>query len=280
MREISVKIVTKLISEMCQEANFDLCGDVMKTLKVSIETESSPIGKSILKDLVLNAELAKNNRVPMCQDTGMTVVFVELGQEVRLVDGLLSDAINEGIREGYALGYLRKSIVKDPLIRVNTKDNTPGIIHYDIVSGDKIKIMLTPKGFGSENMSRMKMLKPSDGIEGVKDFVLETVSLAGSNPCPPIVVGVGIGGTIEKAALIAKKSLTRDLNSENPLEHISKLEKDLLKEINNLGIGPQGLGGNTTSLGVNVEVYPTHIAGLPVVVNINCHATRHIYREI
>lgn len=280
MREISVKIITEMISEMCQEANFDLCDDVMKQLKTSSETESSPIGKSILNDLISNAELAANDRVPMCQDTGMAVVFVEVGQDVKLVDGLLTDAINEGIRSGYTSGYLRKSVVKDPLIRENTKDNTPGIIHYDIVEGDKIKLMLAPKGFGSENMSRMKMLKPSDGVEGVKEFVLETVSLAGPNPCPPIVVGVGIGGTIEKAALIAKKSLTRDLNSESPFEHIAKLEKELLKGINDLGIGPQGLGGNTTSLGVNIEVYPTHIAGLPVVVNINCHAARHIYREV
>ena len=280
MREISVKIITEAISQMCKEANFDLCDDVMKALKTSSENEVSKIGKSILKDLIKNAELASFKRVPMCQDTGMAVVFVEIGQEVKLVDGLLSDAINEGIRDGYASGYLRKSVVKDPLNRVNTKDNTPGIIHYDIVAGDKIKLTVAPKGFGSENMSRMKMLKPSDGIEGVKAFVLETVSLAGPNPCPPIVVGVGIGGTIEKAALIAKKSLIRDLDSVSPIEHIAKLEADLLKGINDLGIGPQGLGGNTTALGVNVEVFATHIAGLPVVVNINCHAARHVIKII
>ncbi len=280
MREISVKEVTKAISQMCIEANFDLCDDVLNALKTSKETEASEIGKSILSDIITNAEIATTKRVPMCQDTGMAVVFIELGQEVVLKDGLLTDAINEGIRQGYEKGFLRKSVVKDPLDRVNTKDNTPGIIHYDIVQGDKIKITVAPKGFGSENMSRMKMLKPSDGIEGVKEFVLETVSLAGPNPCPPIVVGVGIGGTIEKAAFLAKKSLMRDLESQSSLEHIKKLEIDLLKGINDLGIGPQGLGGNTTSIGVNVEVYPTHIAGLPVVVNINCHASRHIVKEI
>jgi fumarate hydratase subunit alpha len=210
----------------------------------------------------------------------MAVVFVELGQEVYVDGGLLEAAINEGIRQGYTEGFLRKSVVKDPLIRVNTKDNTPGIIHFDLVEGDGLKITVAPKGFGSENMSRMKMLKPSDGIEGVRDFVIETVSLAGPNPCPPIVVGVGVGGTIEKAALIAKKSLMRDLESSHESEHISQLEHELLEAINNLGIGPQGLGGLTTALGVNVETFPTHIAGLPVVVNINCHAARHVTRNL
>lgn len=280
MREISVKVIIETISQMCIDANYDLCDDVMEALKISSESESSPIGKSILKDIVKNAEIAAVDKIPMCQDTGMAVVFVELGQEVKIVGGFLTDAINEGIRQGYTSGYLRKSVVRDPLIRVNTKDNTPGVIHYDIVPGDKIKLTVAPKGFGSENMSRMKMLKPSDGIEGVRDFVIETVSIAGPNPCPPIVVGVGIGGTIEKAALIAKQSLMRDLDSESPFDHIKKLEKELLKEINDLGIGPQGLGGNTTALGVNIEVYPTHIAGLPVVVNINCHAARHIVKVI
>lgn len=280
MRKLSVHLITEAISEMCQEANFDLCKDVKDTL-VAFETkEVSPIGKGILADIIKNAELAKEKRVPMCQDTGMAVVFVEVGQEVQLEDGGLTDAINAGIRKGYTDGFLRKSVVKDPLNRVNTKDNTPGIIHYDIVPGDEIKITVAPKGFGSENMSRMKMLKPSDGIEGVRAFVLETVSLAGPNPCPPIVVGVGIGGTIEKAAFIAKKSLMRDLDSQNPLEHIASLEVELLEAINKLGIGPQGLGGLTTAIGVNVEVFPTHIAGLPVVVNINCHAARHVTRVL
>jgi len=280
MREISVETIIEHIKEMCMEANFVLCDDIKEALDEYKEQEVSETGKNILFDIIKNAEIAETDRVPMCQDTGMAVVFVELGQEVIIKDGLLEDAINEGIRRGYAEGYLRKSVVNDPLLRVNTKDNTPGVIHYEIVPGDQIKLTVAPKGFGSENMSRMKMLKPSDGVEGVKEFVLETVSLAGPNPCPPIIVGVGIGGTIEKAALIAKKSLMRDIKSSNSLDHIAELEKELLEGINKLGIGPQGLGGLTTSLGVNVEVYPTHIAGLPVVVNINCHATRHMTRVV
>ncbi|MCH4890709.1 fumarate hydratase [Acidaminobacter sp. JC074] len=280
MREISVETIIDHVKDMCIESNFVLSEDIKEALDTYKSKEVSETGKNILFDIIQNAEIAESDRVPMCQDTGMAVVFVEIGQEVYIKGGLLEDAINEGIRRGYSEGYLRKSVVKDPLERVNTKDNTPGVIHYEIVSGDQLKITVAPKGFGSENMSRMKMLKPSDGIKGVKDFVLETVSLAGPNPCPPIVVGVGIGGTIEKAALIAKKSLMRDIRSENPLDHICQLEKDLLEGINKLGIGPQGLGGLTTSLGVNVEVYPTHIAGLPVVVNINCHATRHMSRII
>lgn len=278
MREISVELIIKNVKEMCMEANFKLSPDVKEALEVYAGKEVSPIGKGLLFDIIENANIARDNSVPMCQDTGMVVVFCEVGQDIQIKDGLLTDAINEGIRQGYEEGYLRKSVVKDPLDRVNTKDNTPGIIHYDIVAGDQIKLTIAPKGFGSENMSRMKMLKPSDGIEGVKDFVLETVSLAGPNPCPPIVVGVGVGGTIEKAGLIAKQALMRDINSQNDLDHIRKLEGDLLEGINKLGIGPQGLGGLTTALGVNVEVYPTHIAGLPVVVNINCHATRHLCR--
>lgn len=280
MREISVKVITEHIKEMCQETNFKLSPDIRQALESYSSKEESPIGKEILFDIIKNADIAEENSVPMCQDTGMVVVFVEIGQEVILKDGLLTDAINEGIRQGYSEGYLRKSVVEDPLERINTKDNTPGVIHYDIVAGNQVKITVAPKGFGSENMSRMKMLKPSDGIEGVRAFVLETVSLAGPNPCPPIVVGVGVGGTIEKAATIAKKSLMRDINSKNDLAHISKLEEELLVGINKLGIGPQGLGGLTTAIGVNVEVYPTHIAGLPVVVNINCHATRHMSRTI
>lgn len=276
MREISVKLITEHVKNMCQEANFKLSPDIREALKTYSEKEVSPIGKGILFDIIENADIAPSKDVPMCQDTGMIVAFVELGQDLVLKDGLLTDAINEGIRQGYDQGFLRKSVVKDPVDRVNTKDNTPGVIHYDLVAGDQIKITIAPKGFGSENMSRMKMLKPSDGIEGVRDFVIETVSLAGPNPCPPIVVGVGIGGTIEKAALIAKQSLMRDINSSHPDQHIADLEVDLLDAINKLGIGPQGLGGLTTAIGVNVETYPTHIAGLPVVVNINCHATRHL----
>jgi len=280
MRKISVDLITEQIKEMCQEANFDLCQDIEEALVSFKGKEESPVGQAILGDILKNAEIAKKNRVPMCQDTGMTVVFVEIGQEIYIEGGSLEEAINEGIRQGYSEGYLRKSVVKDPLDRVNTKDNTPGIIHYDIVSGDELKLTVAPKGFGSENMSRMKMLKPSDGIEGVREFVIETVSLAGPNPCPPIVVGVGIGGTIEKAALIAKKSLMRDLGSSHESKHIADLEVELLESINKLGIGPQGLGGITTALGVNVETYPTHIAGLPVVVNINCHAARHVTRNL
>jgi fumarate hydratase subunit alpha len=276
MREVSVNLVTDQVKKMCQEANFKLSQDIKNALVDYSEKEESLIGKGILFDIIKNADIAESNDVPMCQDTGMVVAFVDLGQEVVLKDGLLTDAINEGIRQGYDEGFLRKSVVKDPLERVNTKDNTPGVIHYNLVEGDQIKITIAPKGFGSENMSRMKMLKPSDGIQGVKDFVIETVSLAGPNPCPPIVVGVGIGGTIEKAALIAKESLMRDINSSHPDKHISDLEVELLESINKLGIGPQGLGGLTTAIGVNVETYPTHIAGLPIVVNINCHATRHV----
>lgn len=276
MREVSVHLVADKVRKMCQEANFELSQDIKDALVDYSEKEVSPIGKGILFDIIKNADIAEKNSVPMCQDTGMVVAFVELGQEVILRDGLLSEAINQGIRLGYEEGFLRKSVVKDPLKRINTKDNTPGVIHYDLVAGDEIKITIAPKGFGSENMSRMKMLKPSDGIEGVKDFVLETVSLAGPNPCPPIVVGVGIGGTIEKAALIAKKSLMRDIKTSHADKHIADLEVELLESINKLGIGPQGLGGITTAIGVNVETYPTHIAGLPVVVNINCHATRHV----
>lgn len=280
MRIINVHEITDVVKQMCLDANYHLCKDVKDALVRSKEEEASPIGKGILEDILLNAELATTKEVPMCQDTGMAVVFVELGQEVFVEGGLLTEAINEGIRQGYGEGFLRKSVVKDPLIRVNTKDNTPGIIHYDLVPGDKIKLTLAPKGFGSENMSRMKMLKPSDGIEGVKDFVLETVSIAGPNPCPPIVVGVGIGGTIEKAAYLAKKSLMRDLDSKHEADHISEMEEELLERINKLGIGPQGLGGTTTALGVNAEVFPTHIAGLPVVVNINCHAQRHVVKVL
>lgn len=278
MREFSVSKITEALKEMSMETNFVLSKDILNSLEASLDNEKSPIGKSVLTDILTNASIAKEKSVPMCQDTGMAVVFLEIGQDIHFVDGNLKDAVNEGIRQGYKEGFLRKSVVKDPIIRENTKDNTPAVIHMDIVDGDKLKIILAPKGFGSENMSRSVMLKPSDGIKGVEDFIVETVSMAGPNPCPPIVVGVGIGGTLEKAALIAKKALTRDIDKSNELEHISELEKRAFKRINELGIGPQGLGGTTTALGINIDVYPTHIAGLPVVVNINCHAARHIER--
>ena len=233
-----------------------------------------------LQQIILNSDIAKNENKPICQDTGMACVFLEIGQDVHIIGGLLEDAINEGVRRGYDEGFLRKSVVKDPINRINTKDNTPAIIYYDIVPGDKIKITVAPKGFGSENMSRIKMLKPSDGLQGVKDFIIETIKLAGPNPCPPIVIGVGIGGTFDKAAYLSKKALIRPLNVRNKDEFYSNLEKELLEDINNLGIGPQGFGGKTTAIGLNIETYPTHIAGLPVAVNINCHATRHKEREL
>lgn len=280
MREVSVKLITEALRQMSMEANYVLSEDIRNSLTNGMEKEESPIGKSILGDILTNADIALEKSVPMCQDTGMAVVFIEIGQDVHFTDGFIEDAINEGVRQGYQEGFLRKSVVEDPLKRVNTKDNTPAVIHYEMTTGDKVKITLAPKGFGSENMSRSKMLKPSDGIKGVEEFIVETVSLAGPNPCPPIVVGVGIGGTLEKAAIIAKKALTRDIRKSSSLEHISQLEEIALERINNLGIGPQGLGGRTTALGVNIEVYPTHIAGLPVVVNINCHAARHVERII
>lgn len=274
MREIDASLITKEVRRLCMEANYFLPKDVMDKLKQSRDEEKWELASATIDKIILNAEIAETDEVPMCQDTGMAVVFVDIGQDVH-VKGSLEDAINQGIREGYTDGYLRKSVVKDPLDRVNTKDNTPGIIHYNIVPGDKLSIMIGPKGFGSENMSRIKMLKPAEGLQGVKDFILESVEIAGPNPCPPIVVGVGIGGTFEKAAFLAKKSLMRDMDeySDNPF--YEKLEKELLEEVNALGIGPQGFGGKTTAIKVNIEYYPTHIAGLPVAVNINCHATRH-----
>ena len=276
MTKIDVSMIQSNIAEMCVEANYRLPSDVLMALQKSEEDESSPIGKDILKDLITNASIAKDKDIPMCQDTGMAVLFIEIGQNVQLVGG----DINEGVRQGYEKGYLRKSVVSDPLERINTKDNTPAIIHYQIVPGDEVKITLAPKGFGSENMSQSKMLKPSDGVKGVEEFILKVVSEAGPNPCPPIVVGVGIGGTIEKAAILAKKALTRDIGTENPKQFYADLEKKMLRGVNDLGIGPQGLGGNTTALAVHIEEFPTHIAGLPVVVNINCHATRHVTRVI
>lgn len=275
MREVSIDEITKNIKEMCIEANYILSDDVKNKIINSAAVENSEIGKKILSQLEENMEIAEREQIPICQDTGMAVVFIKIGQEVHITGGSLEDAINQGVREGYTEGYLRKSVVKDPLIRENTKDNTPAIIHYEIIPGDKVEITVAPKGFGSENMSRVCMLKPADGIEGVKNAVIETVKLAGPNACPPVVVGVGIGGTFEKCALLAKKALTRDINSESSIEYVAELENELLDEINNLNIGPGGLGGKITALGVNIETYPTHIAGLPVAINMCCHVNRH-----
>ncbi len=275
MREVHVDDVIQKISQMCIDCNYNIGRDIKEALVKAEISEVSPIGKSIIGDLLLNSQIAGDQQMPICQDTGMVVVFVEIGQEVHIVGGLLEDAIQRGIREGYEKGYLRKSVVSDPLIRKNSKDNTPGVVYYDIVEGDKLKISLAAKGFGSENMSKLKMLKPSDGIEGVEAFVLSVVEEAGPNPCPPIVVGVGIGGTVDKAAQIAKKALFRNVDESSPIPYVADLETRLLEKINQLGIGPQGLGGVNTALGVNIELFPTHIAGLPVVVNINCHASRH-----
>lgn len=275
MREINVSEVIEAVKKLCIDANYYVGDDIKNALINAKKEEPYKIAEDILDKIILNDDIAANEKMPMCQDTGMACVFLEIGQDVHFVGGLLEDAINEGVRRGYEEGYLRKSVVKDPIDRVNTKDNTPAIIYYDIVSGDKVKITLAPKGFGSENMSRIGMLKPADGIEGVKKFIIETVKLAGPNPCPPMVVGVGIGGTFDKSAYLAKKALTRPVDSKNKQKFYSDLEEELLKKINELGIGPQGFGGKTTALGLNIETYPTHIAGLPVAVNINCHATRH-----
>jgi fumarate hydratase subunit alpha len=280
MRDINVSEITKAIRKLCMDANYYLSDDVKKKLKEAYDNETFDIAKDVLSKLIINADIAKNENVPMCQDTGVTCVFIEIGQEVHITGGSLEDAINQGVREGYEDGYLRKSVVKDPLNRVNTNDNTPAMIYYDVVSGDKLKIKVSPKGFGSENMSKLKMLKPSDGVEGVKDFILEVVKQAGPNPCPPIIVGVGIGGTFDKAATIAKKSLLRPTIERNSNPYYAELEIELLDKINKLGIGPQGFGGKATALAVNIEYFPTHIAGLPVAVNISCHATRHSEIEL
>ncbi len=279
MRKVKADKIINTIKEMCIEANLELAPDMQQALVSAKENETSEVGCKILSDLEENLEIAKNERIPICQDTGMAVVFVEVGQNVK-VKGSLTEAINEGVRQGYTEGYLRKSVVSDPLERVNTNDNTPAIIHYDIVDGNEIKITLAPKGFGSENMSKIVMLKPADGIEGVKEVVLNAVKEAGPNACPPMVVGVGIGGTFEKCAILAKKALARDLNSKNENQLYADLEDELLEKINKIGIGPGGLGGTQTALGVNVETYPTHIAGLPVAVNICCHVNRHVTRTI
>ena len=280
MRTIDVKIITNNIKEMCIEANYFLSGDMCKILKNVTETEKSTLGKQILNQLQENLKIAAEDNIPICQDTGMAVIFMEIGQDVHFEGGNLEDAINEGVHYGYIEGYLRKSVVKDPIIRENTKDNTPAIIHYKIVEGDKVKIKVAPKGFGSENMSRIFMLKPADGIEGVKRAILNAVKDAGPNACPPMVVGVGIGGTFEKCAIMAKEALTREVGKTSNVPWVAELEQEMLDSINKLGIGPAGLGGTTTALAVNINTYPTHIAGLPVGINICCHANRHVIREI
>lgn len=280
MREVNVDKVTENIKEMCIEANHFLTDDMKKVFKNAVVSEESPLGKQVLNQLNENLDIAANDIIPICQDTGMAVVFINVGQDVHFTNGNITDAINEGVRQGYVDGYLRKSVVNDPIIRENTKDNTPAVIHYNIVPGDKVDITLAPKGFGSENMSRIFMLKPADGIEGVKNAILTAVKDAGPNACPPMVVGVGIGGTFEKCALLAKKALTRNVEEESPVEYVRELEREMLDKINRLGIGPGGLGGTQTALAINIETYPTHIAGLPVAVNICCHVNRHAHRVI
>ena len=280
MRTLNVEEISKNIKEMCIEANHFLSKDMDIAMKNAVSTEKSPLGKKILSQLQDNLKIAGKDMIPICQDTGMAVVFLEIGQDVHFEGGNLEDAVNEGIRRGYVDGYLRKSVVKDPILRENTKDNTPGIIHYKIVPGDQVKIKVAPKGFGSENMSRVFMLKPADGIEGVKEAVLTAVKDAGPNACPPMVVGVGIGGTFEKCALMAKEALTREVGSHSDIPYVKELEEELLERINKIGIGPGGLGGRVTALSVNVETYPTHIAGLPVAINICCHVNRHAHRVL
>lgn len=280
MREVNVSIITDNIKEMCIEANHFLTDDMKNVFEKAVKNEESALGKQVLGQLEENLKVAGEDMIPICQDTGMAVVFINVGQNVHLTGGDITDAINEGVRRGYVDGYLRKSVVKDPIYRENTKDNTPAVIHFNIVPGDKVDITVAPKGFGSENMSRVFMLKPADGIEGVKEAILTAVKDAGPNACPPMVVGVGIGGTFEKCAYLAKKALTRDLNEESPVEYVRDLEKEMLEKINKLGIGPGGLGGTQTALAINIETYPTHIAGLPVAVNICCHVNRHSHRVI
>ena len=280
IRTVHVEEITKNIKEMCIEANHYLSEDMDVAMKQAVETEKAPLGKQILTQLQENLQIAAKDMIPICQDTGMAVIFLEIGQDVHFEGGSLEDAVNEGVRQGYVDGFLRKSVVKDPLIRENTKDNTPAVIHTKIVQGDRVKIKVAPKGFGSENMSRVFMLKPAEGIEGVKHAVLTAVKDAGPNACPPMVVGVGIGGTFEKCALMAKEALTREVGSHSTIPYVRELEEELLSKINSLGIGPGGLGGTTTALAVNINTYPTHIAGLPVGVNICCHVNRHVSREL
>ena len=280
MREISCHNIIDNVKEMCIQATHFLSDDMCTAMNQAIQKESSELGQMVLKQLEENLKIAGEEMIPICQDTGMAVLFVEIGQEVHIIDGSLEDALNEGVRRGYVDGYLRKSVVRDPIERINTNDNTPAIIHYSIVAGDKIKITLAPKGFGSENMSRVCMLKPSDGLEGVKKVILETVEAAGPNACPPLVVGVGIGGDFEKCAIMAKHALTREVGKTSDVPYIKELELEMLDKINGLGIGPGGLGGTVTAMAVHVETYPTHIAGLPVAVNICCHVNRHVSREL
>ncbi len=280
MRIIKSEEITSAVKEMCVSANCRLNSDIRRALEAGVKTEQSEVSRGILEKLLQNADIAGRKEVPICQDTGMAVFFIEIGNEVLVEGETIGDAVNRGVAEGYTEGYLRKSVVRDPLDRVNTKDNTPAVIYYDIVKGDKIKLTFAPKGFGSENKGGVKMLNPSDGVDGVIDFVVETVRKAGANPCPPMVVGVGIGGTMDKAAVLSKKALTRDIDVRNEKPYYAELEERLLERINLLGIGPQGMGGTTTALAVNIETYPTHIAGLPVAVNINCHVARHAVREI
>ena len=280
MREISCNAIISSIKEMCIQATHYLSDDMKSALYKGVEKEESPLGRQILEQLCENLKIAGEDMIPICQDTGMAVVFVEIGQEVHIVDGGLEDAINEGVRQGYIEGYLRKSVVRDPVERINTNDNTPAIIHYSIVQGDTFKITLAPKGFGSENMSRVVMLKPADGVEGVKKVILETVDLAGPNACPPMVIGVGVGGDFEKCAIMAKHALTRAAGEHSDIPYVRALEEEMLDKVNQLGIGPGGLGGTVTAFAVNIETYPTHIAGLPVAVNICCHVNRHVTKEL
>lgn len=280
MRELDVKVITENIKEMCIEATHFLTEDMKNVLDDSVTKEESPLGKQILQQLQENLQIAGDEMIPICQDTGMAVVFIKVGQDVHFTGGNIEDAINEGVRQGYTEGYLRKSVVKDPIIRENTRDNTPAIIHYSIVEGNDVEITVAPKGFGSENMSRIFMLKPADGIDGVKNAILTAVKEAGPNACPPMVVGVGIGGTFEKCALLAKEALTRNINEQSKIPYVKELEEEMLEKINCLGIGPGGLGGSITAFAVNIETYPTHIAGLPVAVNICCHVNRHSHRVI
>ncbi len=280
MRVVQTSVITENIKEMCIEANHYLSEDMKKVFDQAVENEEAPLGRQILNQLKENLQIAAEDMIPICQDTGMAVIFMEIGQDVHFEGGILEDAINEGVRQGYIEGFLRKSVVRDPLIRENTKDNTPAVIHYEIVSGDQVKIIVAPKGFGSENMSRIFMLKPADGIEGVKEAVITAVRDAGPNACPPMVVGVGIGGTFEKCVWMAKKALTRPIDERSSIPYIREMEEELLNKINKTGIGPGGLGGSTTALGVNINTYPTHIAGLPVAVNICCHVNRHAMRII
>lgn len=280
VRSVNVELLTENIKEMCIQANHFLAPDMDKAMRDAHEKETRPLAKQILGQLLENLDIAGKDMIPICQDTGMAVVFLKVGQDVHFEGGSVEDAVNEGVRQGYAEGYLRKSVVGDPLLRVNTKDNTPAIIHYEIVPGDQVEITVVPKGFGSENMSKICMLKPADGVEGVKEAIVNAVKEAGPNACPPVVVGVGIGGTFEKAAILAKKALTREIGEHSELPHVKELEEELLAKINEIGLGPAGLGGDTTALAVNINTYATHIAGLPVAINICCHVNRHIVRTI